>query len=794
LLKAFLKGFLKAVTDRPSEHFYKFGDFCLDLNRRLLLRDGDPVPLTPKAFDTLLILVSRSGRVVAKGELLKEVWPDTFVEEATLAQNVFTLRKALGQNGPGQRYIQTVPKHGYRFVADVSELRSEGAADAPVEMHTPTGAHTTEATDAQAVDVVEEAQRVPLSGPKIEQGKNGQAVFQDQQSAPRPEGADNDATLRRSFSNILRRVGRHRRALLAAAIFLATTVAVAAIFFLLNSRRESSFQRMRISRLTTNGKALSTAISPDGKYVVNVFKDGAQESLWLRQVAAGGDLQVVAPAEVHYQGITFSPDSNFIYYVAYEKNNVVAALYKIPALGGTPLKVLLDIDSPVAFSTDGKRIAFVRNDPDSLEGSLMVANEDGTEERKLLTRLAPEFFALGGPAWSPDDTRIACAVGRNQFNRTTMHVAEVSLADGASRILTRRQWDFIGQLAWLNDGRSLLMDAWDSSASLLSLQIWELSVADGEARRITNDLNSYHGVSLTADNNALVTIRAGRATNLWVAPGANIDQAVRITSGAGDLVGEVMGLAWTPDDRLVYGSNASGQLNIWTMNADGSQTKQLTYTSQPDVKPVVSPDGRFIVFVSWRTGTSHLWRMNTDGTGVKQLTNGDAETYPDISPDGRWVVYLSASQNRAGLWKIASDGSGEAVKITDANMLLFPAVSPDGKQLACFYVDGPNITRRNIALIPFEGGAPVKLFELPASAFMRAGLRWMAGGRAVTYVDHQNGVSNIWSQPVDGGPPRRLTNFTSDKIFRFAWSRDGGRLAFERGMEINDATLINDFR
>src|SRR6266404_1503422 len=107
--------------DPESPRVYKFGAFCLEVANRLLLQNGEPVPLTPKAFDTLLALVRRNGRVVKKDELLNEVWPDTFVEEATLAQNIFTLRKALGQNGDGPQYIETIPRHGYRFAAEVEQ-------------------------------------------------------------------------------------------------------------------------------------------------------------------------------------------------------------------------------------------------------------------------------------------------------------------------------------------------------------------------------------------------------------------------------------------------------------------------------------------------------------------------------------------------------------------------------------------------------------------------------------------------------------------------------------------------
>src|SRR5215207_5154105 len=119
------------------KHLYEFDRFTLDASERVLLRDGKPVRLTPKEFETLLALVRGAGRVMPKEELLKEIWPDTFVGEATLAQNVFTLRKALGEPEAGGAFVETVPRRGYRFAVEVRERR-EGATEAakgPEESH-----------------------------------------------------------------------------------------------------------------------------------------------------------------------------------------------------------------------------------------------------------------------------------------------------------------------------------------------------------------------------------------------------------------------------------------------------------------------------------------------------------------------------------------------------------------------------------------------------------------------------------------------------------------------------------
>src|SRR6266550_6284467 len=110
-----------------SKHFYEFGCFRVDEGERLLLRQGEPVPLAPKVFDTLLALVRDRGHVLDKERLMKQLWPDTFVEESNLTYNISQLRKALG-DGAGERYIETIPRRGYRFTAPVREGDEEAAA------------------------------------------------------------------------------------------------------------------------------------------------------------------------------------------------------------------------------------------------------------------------------------------------------------------------------------------------------------------------------------------------------------------------------------------------------------------------------------------------------------------------------------------------------------------------------------------------------------------------------------------------------------------------------------------
>jgi Tol biopolymer transport system component len=189
-----------------------------------------------------------------------------------------------------------------------------------------------------------------------------------------------------------------------------------------------------------------------------------------------------------------------------------------------------------------------------------------------------------------------------------------------------------------------------------------------------------------------------------------------------------------------------------------------------------------------------IYSVGADGRNLKRLTNDDAGAHPVCSPDGKWVVYDSMSNAGWTLWRVPVEG-GAAQQLTDYYSTL-PAISPDGRWIACFYYPEPN--QRRIGIIPFAGGRPVTTLDLQRvmapSLGSAIGVQWTPGGRALAYVDVRKGVSNIWTQPVEGGPARQLTDFRSGQVFSFAWSRDGKQLALARGTVTSDVVLIGNFR
>jgi Tol biopolymer transport system component len=593
----------------------------------------------------------------------------------------------------------------------------------------------------------------------------------------------------------LSEIKRHKRGVVVAlggSLVLLGGIGFGLYKFVIHPRpKPTPFQAITKKKLNTTGNASWPAISPDGKHVAYVVDAAGHQSLWINQVATASNVQIVPPAEVRYGRPSFSHDGNYVYYVVTEKVDPHGALYRIPMLGGAPQKLLVNIQSAISLSPDDKRFAFYRSNPGEGEELLMVANADGSRELKLALRKGDDWFEFSGlgveaPAWSPDGKVIACGAGNDKVGSLPATVIAVQVEDGAQKEFTSRRWLGIGNLAWLGDGSGLILGAGN--------QIWHLSYPSGEVRQITDeDFRRIGLTSITADSCTMVGAESEQLTTIWVAPGGDASHARQISSSEESKGGGTLSwTSWTPDGKIVYVSNASGNFDIWVMNGDGSDKTQLTFDPSDDFSPAMTPDSRYIVFASDRAGTSssmELWRMDADGGHPKQLSDRIEDLGPQCSPDSRWVVYGTVISGKAALWRVSIDG-GNPVQLTHKESDS-PVVSPDGKWIACRYWNEQSDSPKHIAVIPFEGGEPIKVFENPQSGFPQR-IRWRPDGRAITYVDTRGGVSNIWSQPIDGGPARRLTDFKDQLIFAHDWSPDGKQFACARGVVVSTVVLITD--
>jgi serine/threonine protein kinase/dipeptidyl aminopeptidase/acylaminoacyl peptidase len=551
-------------------------------------------------------------------------------------------------------------------------------------------------------------------------------------------------------------------------------------------------RQMQVSRIMFSSNAREAVISPDGKFIAATLLIEGKQSIWLRELATSADVQLVAPADKQYKGLVFSPDGAYIYFLSPEQED--GTLFRVSRNGGQAKKLIEHVHSPAALSPDGQRVVFVRNYFEGDETALIVAAADGSgDARQLATRKLPEEFTLGGylasgPAWSPDGKVIACPTTVNNPAGSYMKLVAVRVTDGAAIDIPSRRWDHIERIAWLANGDGLLMNASDEHISP-SVQVWLVPYPQGEARRVTFDADFHESVSLTSDASTLVTVQSNRVSDIWTVTNDGSSSATQITASK---YKGTNGLAWLPDGDIVYTSSEGDNQDIWVMKEDGSERRRLTFDQQDDLQPTVARDGSRIAFISYRNGGSHIWVMDADGSNQRQLTDGAYEDMPYFSPDGQWIIYHGFSAARDSLLKVSVAG-GAPIPLTQQPAIQ-PAISPDGQQVACYLRDDRPDSSWKIAILSFTSGETLKVFDVPETVGIAGQtIRWTPDGSALTYVANLKGVSNIWSQSINGGAPHPMTSFKENEIFSFAWAADGKQLICVRGLVVRDVILRRDF-
>jgi len=562
------------------------------------------------------------------------------------------------------------------------------------------------------------------------------------------------------------------------AVAIAVLAAAAAAYFALVRRSTPPpADTMAITRLTATGKASAVAISPDGKYVVHVVSDRGY-SLWARQVATSSNVQIVAPGPQRFIGLTFSPDGNYVYFTRFA-GPTDANLYRIPVLGGPPETVVRDVDSAVALAADGSRLAFLRGVPSRGEIRLLVAGAPGGDEPVVLARrpLSDAFPFYARLAWSPDGRSIAVPVGGDVLigGGAGAMLEVVDVSTGKERAVTSRRWDTIAAVAWLSDATVLVSG---TEAGRPNAQIWRVSIATGEARRVTNDLNTYADVSVAAGPKIVATVLGDASSTLSVSSAATPDQLMPVTSGNGRYDGQ-LGLAWTPDGRIVATSAAGGQTDLWIMDADGRNARQLTSDVDVESHPSVCPDGRSIVFVS-RGARPGVWRLNVETGARSRLTNDASDSLPHCLAGDPSLVFTRLS-TQPTIQTMSVDGG----PVKSLGFGFSEAVSPDGRVIAACTRDRES--RWRAGLLPAAGGPLGATFDIINVPIV---LDWSPRDNALSFLESRRETQSLWNQPIAGGAPRLLLDLHGERIFSFAWSRDG-RLAVAHGPMPTDVVVLS---
>jgi len=541
---------------------------------------------------------------------------------------------------------------------------------------------------------------------------------------------------------------------------------------------------MTTTRLTGDGKVREAAVSPDGKFLAYLRVDGPERSIWLKQIQTNTNIQVAKSGELeNFYGFTFTPDGNFLYFNA-QAPDEPPAIYRVPSIGGSPAKMFPHAYG-IQFSPDGQKISYGRYDLNTNTGGLYIANLDGSNERKLISRGGTQFLG-GRPTWSPDGKWIATADGDDaMLPDPNLWITLISVDSGQESTLGEK-WGRIDDISWHPSGDSLILSGLDTSQR--TGQLWEVSYPDGTRRRLTDNLNGYSSVSISADGKSIVTGEIYARTAVWVSPDTKAENAKQVAEATSDS----WGLSWTPDNRIVFVSDQTGDAELWITDPDGNNSKPLTNDRLFKATPVVSPDGRYIVFFS-SLGSGRLVRIDINGGNPMVYENITAADNPDISRDSRWIIYSAWRDGLQHIFRVPIDG-GEPQVLTPNHRATEPSYSSDGTRFACFIVNNETANFTDLAIFPAEGGEPIKTFKLPPNVNIGRGPVWTPDDKGITMIVSPGELQNLWLQPVEGGDAKPMTNFQLPGIARRAYSRDGKRIALTRGQGFGNAIMISNFR
>lgn len=578
-----------------------------------------------------------------------------------------------------------------------------------------------------------------------------------------------------------------RQPLLMAIVFGAILpLLLSAVIFFVNRQTQKNSAAadfsIKAQRITNRGKSVRSALSPDGNLLAYALEENGEQAIYIYNINSSETdrTKLLLPsANRKISGIAFAPDSENIHFAARSGDEPLNTLYKIPVSGETvePEKILTDIENAPDMSPDGRQIAYLRLSNDDTHEEIRIADADGKNDRLLYERRMPEYIShLTQPVWSPDGRKILFAGAVYNENKQESYPFVIDIESGTARPVFSNSWEEIWHLDWLPDMRGFVFSGRQTKTND-NKQLWFVSYPNGEVKRLTEDYNDYYGVSISSTNNKtrLATIVLNRVAQLWkTAVADKTTPPVSLTSEGN----YGLGLAESSDGKIFVGSSNSGNPDIWTMEKDGSDLRQLTFAQQLDQNPYVTSDNQFVIFSSERSGIKTLWRMKPDGSEQMPIVERATIENFTISPDGKTVCYYSYFDNQGALWRVGVDGANRE-KIIDGRFEA-PAVSPDGRQIAAVHKKNED-SKSELAIWNLDDNSSMRFLKLIDGAQLPGTMRWAKDGKSIIYVVNRKGIGNLWQQSLSGDEPKQLTFFPSSRLFYFAFSPDEKEVTCARG-------------
>ena len=731
---------------RPS---YEFGPFRLDLSEQMLLRDGHPVPLTPKTFDVLRVLVQNGGHLVEKESLLKEVWPDSFVEEGTLNRSVSVLRKALGDSASGQNYIETMPKRGYRFVAPVTECL-HASSKAIVERH--------------SLPVVD-----------IEATHTESPTLLD---APMPPAA---------HASISKRAAGIAGALLAVG---ALSYAVL---------RPSEPERIAPATLgpahrqvTFTGKEGAPTISPDGRRIAYVSDEKPDKHLIVQELAGGQPLTVFSAPEVGH--LRWSPDGSEL--IIWTRGSGRDGLYIMAQLGGTLRRVVGD-RYVACWSPDGTTIAVASY----LGGKIWFLDTLGREQRTV--SLQGAHWSIWDIDWSPANGLLTLVSNDYQGRFTIWTIRP----DGSDQKRVVAENTEISSARWAPRGDAIYF----SRRLNQTVSFSKVLVQPGHDNReavvtpLITGLEAAPSFALSVDGMRLVYARAPYQSNLWMLQAGGRGQNQRtetkeLTHGTSLIERPSI----SPDGTsIVFNIGHEGAANLYIMPITGGSPKQLTFLDSFNVGGVWSADGKRIAFASTHGGQPQVWTVTADGGVPHALVLSDLSDSFDLAwSPGSQILYQQAGNRNYYELNPETRQTRLLVRGSSVGWIFSPVYSPDGRNIAVAWNRRPD---RGIWVIDAKERRETPVYTTVAAPVMPVG--WSADGSSIYVVEGKNSTyrglaaplgetvtdAKILMVPLNGGVVETVAALPFEEIGSVAMTPDGRRFILTVYSSRSDVWVVDNF-
>lgn len=564
------------------------------------------------------------------------------------------------------------------------------------------------------------------------------------------------------------------------AAILVVIISISAWYFFSGTQPGIDPSNISFSKLSQSNNVVYAHVTPDGRSVVyNTIEENEDRSMWIRRVDDPTALQLLPPARVWFWGgIAVSADSSQVYYITAERSARSGSLFRISTLGGQPRKLVDSVNDLGSLSPDGERLLLVRYGENTQ--LISVSSQDGGSERVILTAAAGTIYR--DPQYSIDGRSIFASKVENIGNAETWTLVEIPSEGGPERVVLPARRQKINEIAVLPTGSALLVNQVDAASNLN--QLFRVRVSDGSETKITNDLNSYFGVSVSADGRSIVTAQRMEENDIYVGSTTNPERLSKATRESTAYIRS----SWTPDGRLVYGALENNLPQIWLTALDSKQPTRLSSGNSADYEPVVSPDGRFVFFVSDRTGERKIWRMNIDGSSPSMIGPPDGTGInPKVSPDGQKILFTVNRPDGRYLGRMPVDGG--KLELEKHYSRSYWDISPDS-QLVAFVQFNESGEAAGVAVRSVNAdNSDVTILDIsPQSVFA-----WSRDGREIFFRERNlsdDHFSTIYAIDIKTKTKRMFLSTKPDTVHHLAFSNDGSRFAVLRGNLLTDAVLL----